>query len=244
MLRRNVPVYNIPQTGSPILQHLVKIKSFRIIQFFKVCCFTQMETMVSKPQEESPSKIQEPPCHSKQCCLWPLQLSISGLCNLQYDAIAFLNLLRDHLRGLGALEATTSLAASELFSEKKTIHHHQMIQCLDQHTRIRYRQNSQEFPINKAKVQRYPKFFDHQCELKHIVCSRYKNNLTSSILSNFLRAGRLMKISDLGLEVITYIINNEYLSHKQKLVILIELNKKKRNYLQFASIRECLERRD
>lgn len=40
-----------------------------------------------------------------------------------------------------------------------------------------------------------------------------------------------MKISDLGLEVITYIINNEYLSHKQKLVILIELNKKKRNYL-------------
>lgn len=44
------------------------------------------------------------------------------------------------------------------------------------------------------------------------MCSENKVNLTSNILSNFLRAGRLMKISDLGLEVITYRINSEYFS--------------------------------
>lgn len=66
--------------------------------------------------------------------------------------------------------------------------------------------------ISYKQDQRYPKFFDHQCELKSIMCSENKVNLTSNILSNFLRAGRLMKISDLGLEVITYRINSEYFS--------------------------------
>lgn len=63
--------------------------------------------------------------------------------------------------------------------------------------------------ISYKQRQRYPKFFDHQRELNSIMCSKNKTNLTSSMLSNFLRAGRLMKISDLGLEVITCKTNSK-----------------------------------
>lgn len=63
--------------------------------------------------------------------------------------------------------------------------------------------------ISYKQCQGYPKW-----ELNSIMCSKNKANLTSSILSNFLRAGRLMKISDLGLVVITYRRHSEYHSHQ------------------------------